>query len=80
MEKPNEGDIVKVPDPLPQWWWEQSADALQRCQREAKLWHKDLHDYRHDKGSVVTLTAIPDSDDSTIESSETHQKKTMTSQ
>eukprot|EP00959_Pyramimonas_sp_CCMP1952_P343694 7199472-Pyramimonas_sp.AAC.1 len=34
-EVPNEGDIVKVPDPLPQWWWKQSADALQRCQREA---------------------------------------------
>eukprot|EP00959_Pyramimonas_sp_CCMP1952_P185011 3868385-Pyramimonas_sp.AAC.1 len=29
MEKPNEGDIVKVPGPLPQWWWKQSADALQ---------------------------------------------------
>eukprot|EP00959_Pyramimonas_sp_CCMP1952_P060248 1258942-Pyramimonas_sp.AAC.1 len=77
---PNEGDIVKVPDPLPQRWWKQSADALQRCQREAQLWYKDLHGYRHNKGSVVTPTAIPDSGDSTIQSSETHQTKTMTSQ
>eukprot|EP00959_Pyramimonas_sp_CCMP1952_P184283 3853550-Pyramimonas_sp.AAC.1 len=80
MEKPNEGDIVKVPDPLPRWWWKQSADAPQRCQREAKLWHQDLHDYRHDEGPVETPTAVPDSDDSTTESSETHQEKTMTPQ
>eukprot|EP00959_Pyramimonas_sp_CCMP1952_P023976 502425-Pyramimonas_sp.AAC.1 len=76
MEKPNEGDTVKVPHPLPQWWWKQSARALQRCQREAKLWYQDLHGYRHDMASVETPTAIPDSDDSTTESSETHQERT----
>eukprot|EP00959_Pyramimonas_sp_CCMP1952_P304491 6372572-Pyramimonas_sp.AAC.1 len=27
-DKPNEGDIVKIPDPLPQWRWKQSDEAL----------------------------------------------------
>ena len=27
-EAPNKGDAVDVPNPLPSWWWEDSAEAL----------------------------------------------------
>eukprot|EP00959_Pyramimonas_sp_CCMP1952_P301940 6318363-Pyramimonas_sp.AAC.1 len=48
---PNEGGIVQVPDPLPQKWWDESAEALRECQKEAQLWYDELYDYRHNKES-----------------------------
>eukprot|EP00959_Pyramimonas_sp_CCMP1952_P287023 6002416-Pyramimonas_sp.AAC.1 len=77
---PNEGDVVKVPDPLPQRWWDQSADTLRECQKEAQLWYKDLYDYRRNKESVVTPTATREYDDAVKQSSKTAQTKATTMQ
>ena len=49
-----EGDMVFVPDPLPQTWWDDSAADLRRCQREVCLLPTKLvHTHNN------TLEAIP---------------------